>query len=98
MNEWNDTAMSRTLQTDESAKLLNIYEGGFHMSEANNTVPIHLKITLSIKEANKLTRIGINSIEDRLREPNCPFVLFVDAKKMIKRKELEEYMSKTLIF
>ena len=36
------------------------------MSEANNTVPIHLKITLSIKEANKLTGIGINSIEDHL--------------------------------
>ena len=60
------------------------------MSEANNTVPIHLKITLSIKEANKLTGIGINSIENRLRESNCPFVLFVGAKKMIKRKEFEE--------
>ena len=68
------------------------------MSEANNTVPIRLKITLSIKEVNKLTGIGINSIEDRLREPNCPFVLFVGAKKMIKRKEFEEYISKPLIF
>ena len=98
MNEWNDTAMSRTLQTDERAKLLNIFEGGYRMSEANNSVPIHLKITLSIKEANQLTGIGINSIDDRLREPNCPFVLFVGAKKMIKRKEFEEYISKTLIF
>ena len=68
------------------------------MSEAKNTVPIHLKVTLSIKEANQLTGIGINSIEDRLREPNCPFVLFVGTKKMIKRKEFEEYISKTLIF
>ena len=68
------------------------------MSGANNTVPIHLKITLSIKEANKLTGIGINSIEDPLREPNCPFVLFVGTKKMIKPKEFEEYISKTLIF
>ena len=68
------------------------------MSEANNSVPIHLKVTLSIKEANQLTGIGINSIEDRLREPNCPFVLFVGTKKMIKRKEFEEYISKTLVF
>ena len=90
--------MSRTLQPDECAKLLNIFEGGYRMSEANNSVPIHLKITLSIKEANQLTGIGINSIDDRLREPNCPFVLFVGAKKMIKRKEFEEYISKTLIF
>ena len=42
---------------------------------------------------NKLTGIGINSIEDRLREPNCPFVLFVGTKKIIKRKEFEEYIS-----
>jgi len=68
------------------------------MSEAKNTVPIHLKVTPSIKEANQLTGIGINSFEDRLREPNFPFVLFVGTKKMIKRKEFEEYISKTLIF
>lgn len=68
------------------------------MSEANNTVPIHLKITLSIKEANELTGIGINRIEDHLREPNCPFVLFVGTKKMVKRKEFEEYLSKALFF
>ena len=67
------------------------------MPEVKNTVPIYHKITLSIKEANELTGIGINSIEDRLREPNCPFVLFVGVKKMIKRKEFEEYISKTLI-
>ena len=51
------------------------------MSEANNSVPIHLKVTLSIKEANKLTGIGINSIEDRLREPNCPFVLLLAQRR-----------------
>ena len=68
------------------------------MSETNNTVPIYRKITLSIKEAYELYGIGINSIEDRLREPNCPFVLFVGAKKMIKRKEFEECISKTLVF
>ena len=98
MSELNNSAVRRTLQPDERAKLLNIFEGGYRMSEANNSVPIHLNITLSIKEANQLTGIGINSIDDRLREPNCPFVLFVGAKKMIKRKEFEEYISKTLIF
>ena len=98
MSELNSAAMSRTLQPDECAKLLNIFEGGLRMSEAKNTVPIHLKVTLSIKEANQLTGIGINSIEDRLREPNCPFVLFVGTKKMVKRKEFEEYLSKALFF
>ena len=68
------------------------------MSEAKNTVPIYHKITLSIKEANDLTGIGINRIEAHLREPNCPFVLFLGTKKMVKRKEFEEYLSKALFF
>ena len=68
------------------------------MSEAKNTVPIYHKITLSIKEANDLTGIGINRIEAHLHEPNCPFVLFVGTKKMVKRKEFEEYLSKALFF
>ena len=55
------------------------------MSEAKNAIPIYHKITLSIKEANGLTGIGINRIEDHLREPNCPFVLFVGTKKPASR-------------
>ncbi|MBQ9930276.1 MAG: hypothetical protein IJO72_05820 [Oscillospiraceae bacterium] len=45
----------------------------------------------AIAQAN--TGIGTNRIEDHLREPNCPFVLFVGTKKMIKRKEFEESLS-----
>jgi len=88
--------MSRTLQSDECAKLLNIFEGGIHMSKAMNPVPIYHKITLTIEEANKLTNIGINRFEAHLRKPNYPFVLFVGKKKLVKRKEFEEYISKTL--
>ena len=96
MSELNSTAMSRTLQKDECAKLLNIYEGGIHMSKAMNPVPIYHKITLTIDEASELTNIGINRIDAMLRKPNCPFVLFVGKKKLVKRKEFEEYISKTL--
>ena len=96
MNKWNDTAMSRTLQTDECVKLLNIFEGGINMSKAMNPVPIYHKITLTIDEASELSNIGINRIDAMLRKPNCPFVLFVGKKKLVKRKEFEEYISKTL--
>ena len=37
-------------------------------------VPIHLKMTLTIKEAAAYSNIGINKIESMLRAPNCPFV------------------------
>ena len=68
------------------------------MSEAKNPVLIYHKIALTVKEAAELSNIGMNKIDSMLRQPNCPFVLFVGTKKMIKRKEFEEYISKTLIF
>ena len=40
-------------------------------------VPIHLKVTLTIKEAAEYSNIGINKIDTMLKQPNCPFVLFV---------------------
>ena len=60
-------------------------------------IPIHLKMTLTIKEAAEYSNIGINKIEQMLREPNCPFVLYVGTKKLVKRKEFEEFISKKLI-
>ena len=32
-----------------------------------------------------------------LGAPNCPFVLFVGTKKLVKRRELEEYISQKLV-
>ncbi len=57
----------------------------------------HLKMTLTIKEAAEYSNIGINKIENLPRMPNCPFVLFVGTKKLVKRKEFEEYISQKLI-
>ena len=60
-------------------------------------VPIHLKMTLTIKEAAEYSNIGINKIESLLRTPNCPFVLYVGTKKLVKRKEFEEFISKKTV-
>ena len=60
-------------------------------------VPIHLKMTLPIKETAAYSNIGINKIESMLRTPNCPFVLFVGTKKLVKRREFEEYISQKLV-
>ena len=60
-------------------------------------VPIHLKMTLTIKEAAACSNIGINKIESMLRAPNCPFVLFVGTKKLVKQKEFEDYISQKLV-
>ena len=60
-------------------------------------VPIHLKMTLTIKEAAAYSNIGINKIESMLRSPNCPFVLFAGTKKPAKRKEFEQFISEKLV-
>ena len=60
-------------------------------------VPINYKLTLTIKEAAEYSNIGINKIDSLLRSPNCSFVLFVGTRKLVKRREFEEYISKKLV-
>ena len=67
------------------------------MTTVTNKVPIHLKVTLTIREAAEYSNIGINKIDSLLRTPNCPFVLYVGTKKLVKRKEFEEFISQRLI-
>ena len=67
------------------------------MSITPDKVPIHLKVTLTIREAAEYSNIGINKIDSLLRTPNCPFVLYVGTKKLVKRKEFEEFLSQRLI-
>lgn len=66
------------------------------MENCIGTVPIHLKMTLTTKEAAEYSNIGINKIDSMLRSPNCPFVLFVGTKKLVKCWEFEQYISRTM--
>ncbi len=67
------------------------------MDDTIGKVPIHLKMTITTKEAAEYSNIGINKIDSMLRSPNCPFVLFVGTKKLVKRKEFEQYISQRLV-
>ena len=49
------------------------------------------------REAAEYSNIGINKMDSMLRSPNCPFVLFVGTKKLVKRKEFEQYISEHTI-
>ena len=55
-------------------------------------LPIDRKMLLSIREAAEYSNIGINKIDELLKRPNCPFVLFVGTKKLVKRKAFEAYI------
>ena len=75
-----------------------------YFTDVNRTVQfswnsiLTLIYSLTVKEAAAYSNIGMNLIDKLVRTPNCPFVLFVGKKKLVKRKEFEEYISKTLIF
>ena len=66
------------------------------MEDKISTIPIHLKMTLTAREAAEYCNFGINKIDCMLRSPNCSFVLFVGTKKLVKRREFEEYISRTM--
>ena len=55
-------------------------------------LPIDRKMLLSIREAAEYSNIGINKIDEMLKQPNCPFVLYVGNKKLVKRKAFEAYI------
>ena len=41
--------------------------------------------------------IPLCRIDSMLRTPNCPFVLFVGTKKLVKRKGFEQFISEKLV-
>lgn len=59
-------------------------------------VPIWEKSNLTIEEAAEYSNIGQNKISSLLKEPRCPFVLYVGAKKLVKRKEFEKFISESV--
>ena len=55
-------------------------------------LPIDRIMLFSIREAAEYSNIGINKIDEILKQPNCPFVLFVGTKKLVKHKAFEAYI------
>ena len=53
-------------------------------------------VDLEKSAKQRYSNIGINKIDSMLRAPNCPFVLFVGTKKLVKRREFEERISRTM--
>lgn len=68
------------------------------INKVRTAVPIEHKVALTKYEAAEYSNIGINKIEAMLREPGCPFVLHVGQnKRLVKRKEFEEFISTSFV-
>ena len=58
-------------------------------------VPIYKKSNLTLEEAAAYFNIGVNKLRQLTDDDKCPFVLWVGSKRLIKRKKMDEYLSKT---
>lgn len=57
-------------------------------------VPIWEKSNLTLEEASDYFNIGINRLRRMSDDENCPYVLFVGSKRLIKREIFESYLAK----
>lgn len=58
-------------------------------------VPIWEKSNLTLEEAAAYFSVGINKLRQLTNDENCSFVLWCGSKRLIKRKELDDYLAKT---
>ena len=66
------------------------------MSKNKLEVPIWQKVMFTKEEAAAYSHIGINKLEELLKVPNCPVVLYVGKKKLIKRREFEAFLTENV--
>lgn len=59
-------------------------------------IPIWKKAMLTKEEAAAYSHIGLNKLDELLKIQNCPFVLYVGKKKLIKRREFEKYLDENI--
>ena len=57
-------------------------------------VPIWEKSNLTLEEAAAYSSIGVNKIRELSNDENCPFVLWVGSKRIIKRKLFNKNIEK----
>lgn len=58
-------------------------------------VPIWEKSNLTLEEAAAYFGIGINKLREMTDDEDCKTVLWCGSKRLIKRREMDEYLSKT---
>lgn len=57
-------------------------------------MPIWEKVNLTLNEAASYYGIGVNKLRELTDGDNCKFVLWVGNKRLIKRKAMEEYLTR----
>ena len=56
-------------------------------------VPLWHKANLSVEEASAYTGISRDKLYELTNRENCPFVLWIGNRRLIKRKAFDEYIA-----
>ena len=57
-------------------------------------VPIWEKSNLTLEEAAAYSGIGMAKLYEMTESEDCPFVLWIGSRRMIKRKAFDEYIER----
>lgn len=56
-------------------------------------VPIWEKQNLTIEEAAAYSNIGVKKLRELTADQNCPFVLWIGNRRLIKKKKFDKYVN-----
>ena len=59
------------------------------------TIDIEKKPLLTIQETSRLYNIGEHKLRQITESDDCNFVLYVGRKRLIKRKQFDEYLARS---
>lgn len=62
----------------------------------NIEIPVWEKVTITKEEAAAYSSIGMNKLDELMRNPMCSFVIYIGKKRLIKRKQFEEFLEKNV--
>ncbi len=57
-------------------------------------IPLWNKLNLSVTEASIYSNISTTKIYEMTEKPDCPFVIWIGSRRIIKRKAFEEYLAR----
>lgn len=68
------------------------------MADKKLLMPLWQKPLLTVEETSVYSNIGVAALRSHIKDPRCPFVIYVGKKALIKRKEFEKYISDAIEF
>lgn len=64
--------------------------------EKEKEIPITEKINLTMREAVAYSNICRTKLYELTNKKGCPFVVWIDGKRLIRRKAFEEFVDKSV--